>query len=73
MTNYEKYFSTPELAAERIDRATNEHRDDWEPIGCGNCMNAGTHHADPDDEQYECGDCEFENGILAWLNAEAGE
>ena len=74
MTNYEKYFGTPELAADSIDRATNEDRDDWEPIGCtDSCIYKGTHHSDPDDEQYECGDCEFVNGILAWLNLEAKE
>ena len=40
---------------------------------CEGCIYAGTHHANPDDEQYECGGCYWEDigwYIKDWLNKE---
>ena len=64
---------TDEELAEFIDKMLNQDREDCDPIGCYGCAYYGTHHQDKDSELYECGDCEFENGILAWLQAEVKE
>lgn len=64
---------TDEELAEWLDRQHDTERNDWKPIGCYHCVNYGTHHCDKSDigteyeYLYECGDCEFENGILGWL------
>ena len=72
MTNGEKIRQmTDEELADWLDRMFNEAREDWEPVGCYNCINYGTHHANPSDESYACGDCEYKNGLLAWLQQEA--
>lgn len=48
-------------------------------IGCSHCDAYGTHHADKSnigteyEYLYECKDCEFENGMIAWLNSEFEE
>ena len=48
-------------------------------IGCQHCSAYGTHHADKSnigteyESLYECKDCEFENGLLAWLQQPAKE
>lgn len=48
-------------------------------IGCAHCINCGTHHADKSyvgteyEYLYECKDCEFENGLLDWLQQPAKE
>lgn len=63
---------TYEELAEFIDRCTNQDREDWLPIGCSNCTYGGTHHADiksKDNGQYKCEGCDFENGILGWINS----
>ncbi|MBR6613202.1 MAG: hypothetical protein IKK84_00355 [Clostridia bacterium] len=42
-------------------------------ISCYGCMFVGTHHADPDDEQYHCGNCYFNDigeDVEKWLNKE---
>ena len=65
-------FSDEELA-EFFDKATNQDREDWETIGCFGCVFHGTHHQDKDGGSYKCEGCEFENGILAWLQAEVKE
>lgn len=65
-------MSDDELA-EFFDKATNQDREDWEAIGCFGCVFHGTHHQDKDGGSYECEGCEFENGILAWLQSEVKE
>jgi hypothetical protein len=52
-----------EELAEWLDSLFNQERDDWNPIGCFNCCNYGTHHY-----PKNCGDCEWKDGILAWLD-----
>ena len=42
-------------------------------ISCYDCIYVGTHHANPDDEQYECEGCYFEDigeDMCKWLNKE---
>jgi hypothetical protein len=45
-------------------------------IGCSHCSAYGTHHSDKSylgtahEHLYECKDCEFEEGLIAWLNRE---
>lgn len=67
MNNADKIRSmNNEELAEFLDKICNQDRDDWSPIGCGySCSTYGTHHY-PDD----CEDCEFKDGILAWLENE---
>lgn len=65
-------FSDEDLA-EFLDKSLNNDREDCDPIGCFGCAYYGTHHQDKDSEFYECGDCEFEGGLLEWLQAEVKE
>lgn len=69
MTNYEyiKSMSIDEMA-EWIERQYNQEKEDWEPLGCYNCSNYGTHHYPKD-----CGDCEWLGGIKFWLKNEVSK
>jgi hypothetical protein len=67
MTNYEYIKSlTVEQMAEWLDKIFNQDRDDWDSIGCYNCINYGTHHCN----ERECGDCEYYGGLKQWLKRE---
>lgn len=66
MTNADKIRAMKnEELAEWIDKQHNQERQDWESLGCYDCINYGTHHY-PND----CGDCEWKGGILSWLKKE---
>lgn len=74
MTNGDKIRSmTDAELAEWLDRQHDGDRDDWKPIGCYHCINFNTHHDDKSnigteyEYLYECGNCEFEDGILGWI------
>lgn len=80
MTNCERIKGmTAEEMADLFDKIDNQDRQDWEPIGCFHCTNRGTHHADKaligteHEHLYNCGGCEFEYGIINWINAEHKE
>lgn len=64
MTNFEKIkaMNLAELA-EFLDKASNQERDDWSSIGCCGCVHLYNHPKD-------CGECEWVNGIEAWLRLE---
>ena len=66
MTNFEriKSFTVDEMT-EWLDKMLNQDREDWESIGCYNCIYYGTHHYPSD-----CGDCEFLGGLKQWLKRE---
>jgi hypothetical protein len=69
MTNYEYIKSlTVEQMAEWLDKIFNQDRDDWDSIGCYNCINYGTHHCN----ERECGDCEYYGGLKQWLGRARG-
>ena len=66
MTNGDKIRSmTDAELAEWLDKQYNQDREDWESIGCYNCINYGTHHYPKD-----CGKCEYLGGLLQWLKRE---
>ncbi len=74
MTNADRIRNmTDEELAEFLDKSLNLDREDCDPIGCYGCAYYGTHHQDKDGGFYECGDCEFEGGLLQWLQAEVKE
>jgi len=63
LTNGDKIRSmTDAELAEWLDKQYNQDREDWESIGCYNCINYGTHHYPKD-----CGKCEYLGGLLQWL------
>lgn len=67
MTNADKIRAmTDEELAEWIDKQTNQDREDWESLGCYDCIYHKTHHY-----TYDCGDCEWKHGILNWLKRKA--
>ncbi|SHI43377.1 hypothetical protein [Parasporobacterium paucivorans] len=72
-TNGEAIRESNESLAEFIDKATNESRDDWYPVGCRSCIYYKTHHTDKTSKFYECGDCCWKDGILAYFNQPAEE
>ena len=74
MTNGDKIRTMTDIElAEFIDKILNQDREDWKPIGCYNCNAYGSHHADKNnigteyEYLYECKNCEFENGVIKWL------
>ena len=64
---------TDEDLAEFLDKMLNQDREDCDPIGCYGCVYYGTHHQNKNSEYYKCGDCEFEGGLLQWLQSEVKE
>lgn len=70
----DKIRESNESLAEFIEQNMDEDRCDWKPVGCYHCIYYGTHHADESyigtehEHLYECGDCEFKDGILNYLN-----
>lgn len=77
MNNADKIRSmNNEELAEWLDKISNQDREDWCGIGCCSCIYYGTHHANKEyigtkhEYLYQCKDCEFENGILGWLQSE---
>jgi len=76
MTNYEKIKSmTVDKMADFIEGLQSDN-DASGYIGCPHCSAYGTHHADKSyigtahEHLYECKDCEFENGLVQWLQRE---
>jgi len=76
MTNLEHIQS---MTAEEMSQWLDAIHCDYDSsgyIGCYHCTSYGTHHADKsligtDEEHlYECGGCEYEHGMIAWLNSQ---
>ena len=77
MTNADKIRNmNDEELSEWLDKQHNENREDYNSIGCYDCIYYKTHHADKSnigtkyEHLYQCKNCEFENGILQWLKSE---
>lgn len=77
LTKYEKTSMTngdwirslsDEDLAKFFNTILNQEDDEWNPIGCFNCIYYGTHH-----QPEECHDCEFKEDILGWLKKEHKE
>lgn len=66
MTNLEKIKSmTVKEMAEWLEIILNDEHENWDSIGCWDCITYGTHHYPKD-----CGNCEFLGGLELWLNRE---
>lgn len=80
MTNGDRIRAmTDEELAEWLDKQYNQERDDFDSIGCYDCINYNTHHADKSnigteyEYLYECKGCKYENGILSWIKSDIEE
>lgn len=68
MTNGDKIRNmNDKQLAEFFDILLDQDREDWTPIGCYDCAYYGTHHQ----EDGDCNNCEWENGIEGWLKRKA--
>lgn len=67
MTNSEKIRSMndKELAA-WLEKISNRETEEFEGLGCYDCVYYGTHHYPSD-----CGHCEWKFGILEWLKSKS--
>jgi len=70
MNNFDHIKSmTVDELADLLDKALDQEREDWSPLGCYSCVNYGTHHHN----ESECGNCVWFGGINKWLNREYKE